>query len=130
MVTLLFTGRVVAQQKPVTKIASVKQSGKTVSITLTSSKPFIFGGNRYMLYVGDKDFMLYTQSHDDGKNLLTFAVPAESYNSFKDGEDVYLTYGHIFRSGSDRAAIAKQNKRCWSLGKFSSTMTTKEKATK
>ena len=129
IITLFLAHTANAQQKAVTKIASVKQGAKTVAITITSSKPFIFGNNRYMLYIGDKDFTMYHQPHDDAKNQLTFDVPAESYANLKDGEDVYLTYGSVFHSGSDRPAIAKTNKRCWSLGKFSKNMT-KEKATK
>lgn len=130
MAMLLLGGSAMAQSKPATKLVSVMQKGKTVSVTLSSSKPFNYGGNRYMLYVGNKDFTLYEQSHDDGKNLLTFSVPAESYNNFKEGEAMYLTYGRVFREGStqDRAAIAKQNKRCWSLGKYSKAM--QAKATK
>jgi hypothetical protein len=125
-ITFFFSGNATAQNKPTVAISSVKQNGKTVNFTLTSSKPFIFGGNRYVLYIGDKDFMLNTQSHPNGKGIITFFIPEEDFNSIKEGAGVYLTYGHIFKDGdpSMEAKVA-QNSHGWALGKFSKGLLTK-----
>jgi|SRR6185437_9263693 len=126
VMTFFFSGNVSAQDKPQVKIVSVKQNGKTVDFNLTSSKPFIFANNRYYLYVGNKDFYQYRQSKNNGKGAMTFLVPAEEYKNFKEGDDIYLTYGHVFRDdGQNRAEVAQANRRCWSLGQFSSALHTK-----
>lgn len=123
--SLTHTSTVSAQTKAQTTISAVKQKGTNVNFTLSSTRPFLYAGNRYILYVGDKEFTRYDQVKLEGKDNISFIVPVEAYKTFRDGDAMYLTYGKLFHEGADRAAVAKQNKRCWSLGKFSPSLLTK-----
>jgi hypothetical protein len=126
MVMVFFAGKTNAQEKSIIKIASIKQAGEMVDFTLTSSKPFIFGGNRYMLFVGDKDFTRYEQSHHDGRGTITFFIPKEDFNNLKEGAAIYLSYGRVSKAGAQNMEeTSKQSRRCWSLGKFSQKLQTK-----
>lgn len=123
--TLFNSGKAVAQSKPETKIVSVKQN-ETVDFNLVSSRCFIAGGNVYILNIGDKEFGLSKdQSCRKGKGYITFIVPKADFNSLKEGESMYVTYGKVFRKGQDRAEIAQQHPRVWDLGKFSKQLMTK-----
>jgi len=127
LAALLFvaTGQTQAQEKAITEITTVKQKGETILVTLTSSKPFIFANNRYALYIGEREFTKYDQKKENDKGILTFVIPADEYNIFRDGDNIYLSYGTINVAETDMEAYAKQSRRCWSLGKFSSSMLTK-----
>ena len=117
-------GSAMAQVKIKTEIASVKQQGNTVDFTITAAKPFIFGGNRYILYIGDKAFYLNKQSAREGKGTITFFIPASDFKTLTEGAGIYLTYGQFPRHGSEqgREELSKQSNRCWPLGKFSRSM--------
>src|ERR1700733_9363517 len=94
--TCFFTGNVIAQEKATTEIVSVKQEGETVRLALQSSKPFIFGNNRYVLYVGTKEFFAHgEQSKENGKGQMTFVIPAQDFNNLKEGDGMYLSYGKV-----------------------------------
>ncbi len=126
VLTFFICANSMAQEKAVTKIAFVKHNKEIINFTLTSSKPFIFGGNRYMLYIGDKDFTRYEQSKNNGKGTLTFFIPAEDFNALKEGASIYLSYGRVTNGGTqDLEEVSKQSRRCWSLGKFSNKLLTK-----
>jgi hypothetical protein len=123
---LPFTGRVLAQEKPKTKITTVKHKGENMLFTLTSSKPFIFGSNKYYLHVGDKSFTRNEQSKSNGRGRMTFIIPTNEFNTLKDGEAIYLTYGRPSNDDMSLEEMSKDNNtRCWSLGKFSRSLLTK-----
>jgi hypothetical protein len=116
-----------AQIKPKTEISKAKTIPGKVEFTLTSEKPFIFGSNRYILYIGNKAFYLNKQWKEEGKGKMVFYIPTQDFNSLPEGVAVYLTYGTIFRSEDEqiREEISKVNNRCWPLGKFSKTILSK-----
>ena len=105
----------------------MKRKGDLVQFSLTSSRPFIFGSNKYYLHVGDKEFTRAEQSKSNGKGRLTFLIPADDYRRLKEGAGVFLTYGNL--GADDEQAyeelIKECSTKCWSLGKFSKTMLTK-----
>lgn len=126
LITLFFSGSVMAQAKAVTKISSVKQKGKNVDFNLSSSKPFIFGSNRYELHVGSQDFVLNTQSADNGKGSMTFFIPSEDFSKLPEGANIYLTYGRVPKNSEQKMdELAKKSNKCWYLGTFSKKMLTK-----
>ena len=119
-----------AFEKAKTKISTVKQKGNEVVFTLTSSKRFIVGGNDYILFIGNKHFEENRNLSIDGKGIMTFIISKEDFGKLTDGDGIYLTYGHMTRDeeheGEEMAELCRQNnKRVWSLGKFSSKMLTK-----
>ncbi len=123
-----FSGSVKAQDKARTRIVQVKQKGDIVLFTLSSSKPFIFGSNRYYLRIGDKSFTRNEQSHTNGKGRMTFLIPKGDFNRLNESAAIYLTYGNI--SEDDASSLEELGKaddflRCWSLGKFSRKLLTK-----
>src|SRR5579871_2710315 len=93
LIAAFFLGNAIAQEKPKTEVTSVKQKGTTVRFSLTSSKSFIFGSNRYILYIGNKAFMLNEQSHKNGKGYMTFLIPVDEFKQLGDGANMYLSYG-------------------------------------
>ena len=119
-----FTGSAIAQEKARTKIAHVRQKEQLVLFTLTSSKPFIFGSNKYYLYIGDHEFTRNEQSKSNGKGRMTFLIPTDDFNKLTDGASIYLTYGRLTSDGGmSMAEMSRENfVQCWSLGKFSKTM--------
>jgi len=118
-IMLFFSANTIAQEKPKTQVSSVKQKGETVKFSLTSSKPFIFGSNRYMLYIGNKEFTRSEQSDKNGKGYMTFFIPADDFKSLQEGSKIYLTYGDVNAGETDMDEMAKTSRRCWTLGKFS-----------
>lgn len=119
-----------AYEKARTKVSSVKQKGDNVAFTLTSSKKFYFGANDYILYIGDKRFDENKNLSTNGKGVMTFFIPNEDFGKLVDGADIYLTYGHLTNDEEHESEqledFNKQNnKRVWSLGKFSAKMLTK-----
>lgn len=120
-------GNAVAQAKPQVKFASAKQNGSTVSFTLTSNKPFRMGGNMYLLHINNKDFTRSKQNTSNGKGTITFYVPVAEVNEFKEGADMYLTYGRLFRNGQDemKELSLQAQARCWDLGNFSKSLLSK-----
>jgi hypothetical protein len=114
-----------AQEKAVTKVSVVQQKGETVRFSLTSSQPFIFASNRYMLYIGDKEFALNEQSVEHEKGLMTFLIPAADFKALRDGASIYLTYGQVDVTLTNMEEMANTTRRCWSLGKFSKDLLTR-----
>jgi hypothetical protein len=125
VIALFYSGNIVAQEKPKTKISSVKQKDGTVRFSLTSSRPFIFGSNRYILHIGNSDFMRNEQSHKNGKGYMTFLVPSGDLNNIRDGAHIYLTYGQVDIEETDMDELSKNSRRCWSLGYYSKDLLTK-----
>ena len=112
-----------AQEKVKTAITSIKLKDKTVELTVVSAKPFIVGGNMYLLYIGDKKFQLSRQSKKDGKGILTFLIPYNDFTQAKEGANIWMFYGDYILSDGNAApdfdALLKENPRtCWSLGKL------------
>lgn len=126
-VMLCFPVHLPAQVKQNMEMASAARVGDRVELTLTSQKPFFVGGNRYILYIGDKEFYLNKQSARNGRGTLTFLIPADDFNDLNDGGAVYLTYGKVFRNddAQDREGMSKLSPMCWSLGKLNKSMLTK-----
>ncbi len=117
-----------AQEKAKTKIAHVKLKNDKVRFTLTSSKPFIYASNRYILYIGDKEFSLYEQSSSNGKGTLTFLIPKTDFDILQDGKNVYLSYGEILKENTVQtlAELSKESyMKCWALGKFNKKLLSK-----
>jgi hypothetical protein len=121
VIVAFFSGNAVAQEKAKTEITTVKQKGTTVRVSLASSKPFIFGSNRYILYIGNKSFMLNEQSHKNGKGYMTFLIPADEFKTLGEGANMYLSYGPVNVEEQDMEQLAK-GRRCWSIGKFSKSL--------
>jgi hypothetical protein len=124
---LIFSaGDSVAQQKVRTELTSVKQKGKDIDFTITSSKPFIFGSNRYVFHVADKKFFLHRQFKENGKGVMVFFVPADDFEGLREGAGMFLTYGDGANNEHDLEHANKMNPvRCASLGKFSKQLLTK-----
>jgi hypothetical protein len=117
--------RLPAQTKAVTKIAQVKEKAGTVYFTLNSSKPFIFGNNRYILHMGGKEFFRNQQSKKNGKGVLTFMIPAKEYEEIQEGVKMYLSYGNMDVDGEDVDAHAEASSRQWPLGSFTKSLLTR-----
>ncbi len=112
-----------AQEKVKTVISYLKLNNKTVELTVVSTKPFIVGGNMYILYLGNKQIRLSRQSKKDGKGIITFLIPLDDFKQAKDGVDIWMVYGdYILDEGNtaiDFAALYKENPlTCWPLGKL------------
>ena len=126
VILLPFPGKSFAQEKAKTKIAHVKQKDDLVLFSLTSSKPFIFGNNKYYLHIGDKEFTRNEQSKSNGEGRMTFLIPADDFNTLNENAPIYLTYGVVSRDGTNMEEMSKVNfVQCWSLGKFSRKLLTK-----
>ena len=109
-----------AQSKATTTFARMRQQGEMIYYTVKSSKPFIYGNNKYYLHVGDKVYTRCQQSKEDGQRILSFYIPLSDYNDLPDNAAVYLTYGHVSRTDTDLDIFAKDDGvPCWSLGGFS-----------
>ena len=121
----IFQENLIAQTKPVDKVASVKESGHNILFSITSTKPFVFGNNRYVLYIGRKEFKQYEQSKKNGRGLITFFIPVSDFKNLQDGEGMFLCYGSIEVEELDMDALAKQSRKCWALGKFKKSILTK-----
>jgi len=113
-----------AQSKAKIEISTIKQKGETVKVTVSSSKPFIFGSNKYILHIGDKICSHYEQTKKEGKGYLAFLVPSSEYKALTNGANIYLTYGHVDED-ANLEALSKQNARCWALGTFNKVPLTK-----
>jgi hypothetical protein len=117
---------IMAQVKPVMKIATVKQKSKTVSFTITASEPFRMGSNRYILHIGNKEFFRSTQSESKGHGTITFMIPADDYKHLPNGKSIFLTCGHSNDGGDDLQALSdRKDPNCWPLGKFSKKLLTR-----
>lgn len=121
----LYSSNAIAQVKAKTEFTSLKQKGETVRYTVTSSKPFYFGNNRYVLYIGSKEFYRYEQSKKNGKGVLSFIIPAKDFKALTQGAPVYLNYGHIDIEETDMGELSNKSRKCWTLGKFDKDLLTK-----
>ena len=122
---LYFSVNAVAQSNVKTEITTVKQNAETIEFTVESAKPFYYGGNIYILHIGNKDFKYSKQTKTEGKGILTFLIPIADWNSLTGGDDVWMTYGNLFKTSPDqkvdiKALCEKSPDKCWYLGKFSS----------
>jgi hypothetical protein len=122
LAVILFAANNANAQKAKTEISSVKQKGETVRFTITSSKPLIFGSNRYILYIGERPFSRSDIPGDENNRIISFLINADEFNSLKEGANIYFSYGQINVGAHDMEDYVRQNRRCWSLGKFSKTM--------
>ncbi len=127
LLMLPYAERAAGAEKVKTKVSYVRRKGELVEFSVTSSKPFIFGSNKYYLHVGDREFTRAAQSKSNGKGRLTFLIPEEDFRALKEGAGVYLTYGNPnVEDGASYEDLSKINSaRCWSLGKFSRSMLAK-----
>lgn len=117
---------VIAQEKAKTNIVNVKEKDQLIRFMITSSKPFIFANNRYILHIGNKEIYRNEQYAANGKGFMTFLIPEDDFNALQEGADIYLTYGKVSRDGMDMDAMNKADYvPFWSLGKFSKTLLTK-----
>jgi len=123
-ILLFFSGNAIAQHKAITHISVMESADEFIKVTITSSKPFVFANNTYILHVGNKEFTRKKQSIDHGTGRMTFFIPKEDFNMLPEGDDIYLTYGSI--SVDDRGDLEAKNNAdnvpLWSLGKFSKTL--------
>jgi len=124
----LLSASAFAQEKANTKIASVTEKDNLVEFTLTSSKKFIYGNNRYVLHIGDKAFIRNRQSYDYDKKIgtLTFLIGKEDFDTLQDGKGVYLTYGYADETEQALDELSTHDfPTCWPLGKFSKQLLSK-----
>lgn len=110
-------GYLTAGEKAIVKISSVKQKGEEVRLAVSSSKPFIFGSNQYVLYIGGKEFTRTEESSEENKRIMSFLISRTEYRAIKEGAKMYLSYGRV--EDTDMEQYAKQSMKCWKLGKFS-----------
>jgi hypothetical protein len=120
-----FSENTFAQEKAKTEITSVIQNAQTVEFAIESTTPFYYGGNVHILHIGNKDFKMYKQTKRDGKGQLTFLIQISEWNTLVNGDDVWVSYGNIFKTSPDqnidiKALCEKAPQKCWYLGKFSS----------
>lgn len=113
--TLFGSDILLAQSKAKIEITSITQKDETVTISFNSSKPFIFGNNRYILHIGDKEFSRYDQAKKNGKGSISFFVSASDFDNLADGIKMYLSYGRVNET-QDMESLAQQSPRCWALG--------------
>jgi hypothetical protein len=125
VILMPFSGNALAQEKAKTKIAHVKQKGEDVLFTLSSSKPFIFGSNKYYLHIGDKEFTRNEQTKKNGMGYMTFIIPQVDFNSLPEGGSIYLTYGRVSQDEAMEELSKENYVQCWSLGKFSQALLTR-----
>jgi len=130
--TFSFSEFVFAQEKIKTEISSVEQKEQTVEFTITSSRPFYSGNNIHILHIGKKDFSLSKQYKKDKTGVITFFIPLDDFNGLTEGDDVWMSYGNKLRSDADerkdiKRFCKKNEKTCWSLGKFSKQVQTHDK---
>jgi hypothetical protein len=121
-VMVLYANNLIAQQKASATITSVQQKGENIWFTLTSSKPLIFGDNRYVLYIDGREFVTSETPADENNKVISFVLSANEFNSLKEGADIYLSYGHINTEEQDIVTYAQQSRKCWPLGNFSKAM--------
>ena len=114
-----------AQDKNKTKIGYLKHKGKDVLFNIIGTKPFIFGGNTYILHIGDKEFTIYQQTKFENKGSLTFTIYEADYQTLKDGANIFLTYGNLSREEDLEDLSKEQYSPCWSLGKFTKKLLSK-----
>ncbi len=111
-----------AQVKEKTSVYAIKQNNSIVELTITSTKPFIIGGNAYILYIGQQRFTLNKQEKKDGKNYITFLIPQKDFSALVDGSSMWLLYGDlntITNQSTDLNAFALENPHtCWTIGKL------------
>lgn len=111
-----------AQVKEKTSVYSIKQNNSIVELTLVSTKPFIIGGNAYILYIGQQRFTLNKQEIKEGKNSITFLIPQKDFSALVDGTSMWLLYGDlntITNQSHDFNAFAQENPHtCWAIGKL------------
>jgi len=127
-IVLFCSSDLFAQDKQKVGIEAVKLSNTTVNFTVTSDKPFYIGDNAFVLYIGTKHFHLSKQSNDEtGKGSLTFFISADDFNTFSNGDQMYLNYG--FMSDEQTLQMDQLSKdkisKCWSLGSFNKTLLSK-----
>ncbi len=124
-VMVLYANNLTAQQKAAASITSVKKTDENIRFTFTSSKPLIFGDNRYVLYIGNKEFTKSEVPGDENNKTITFLLTQNEFSALNEGADIYVTYGHVNTEEQDMAAYAQKSHKCWALGKFSGSMLTK-----
>ncbi len=127
MLLLATAGSVVAQDKskPKTEFTGIRQREGLVRISLTSSRPFIFGSNTYALYIGRQECTRNEQWQTKGRGFMTFFMETDEAAMLQDGADMYLTYGTVNVNEEDMQALSKTSRRCWYLGKYHKTKLTK-----
>lgn len=111
-----------AQGKMVVKLSRITDKGNDIVISFTSDKKFIFGSNRYVLYVGDKTFFRSQQSYDYANHTghLQFFVPLEDWEQLRDGSKMFISYGLADESVEDLEKLSTNEfPTCWNLGLLS-----------
>jgi hypothetical protein len=112
-------GSAYSQEKATVKVASVREKGATVFFTLNASKPFVFGNNRYYLYIGKREYTRNEQTKKNGKGVMTFFIPAREFSALRDGDAMYLAYGACNVEDEDMQAAARNSRHVWYLNTFS-----------
>jgi hypothetical protein len=104
--TVFTSGDLLAQQEATVTLDSVRSDAQFTYIYLSSDQPFIIGGNRYVLHIGD--IYIARNNHPDGdESRLMFMAEKEVINSSNSGADAYLVYGLYDNNLS--ASYRKQN---------------------
>ena len=123
---LLFVGwarNAGAQDKAHITLTAMHEKNGAVTVTLHSSKHFIFANNKYYLHIGGLEFSRYEQAKEGAKGTLKFIVPAADMDKAAENAPIYLSYGRVSRDGTGLDMLSRdESVPCWSLGNFSHSM--------
>ncbi len=103
---LLLTTMLSAQEVDGVTVASVELNEGYAAVELVTATPFIIGGNRYVLHIGDAVFI--KSIHPDGNEyMLTFYIPIEEWEQIASGQEAVLVYG-LYRENTLEQSRAQQ----------------------
>lgn len=106
MCCLLLTTMLSAQEVDGVTVASVELHEGYAAVELVTATPFIIGGNRYVLHIGDAVFI--KSIHPDGNEyMLTFYIPIEEWEHIASGQQAVLVYG-LYRENTLEQSRAQQ----------------------
>lgn len=108
----------VESAKEVVKFEGAENVGDKIHVNLSSDEPFRVGGNEYWLTIGESSFFLSLQDLKPTGYHLAFLLSPEEYNSLRDGDPMYLTYGEYMK-GDEKIP---NNKSFWDLGTFKKSL--------
>ncbi|MBK6729446.1 MAG: hypothetical protein IPG60_00300 [Bacteroidetes bacterium] len=114
IITTIFSGNSIYAQAtaPNVQIVSITENAENIEILIQSDKHFIFGDNRYVLYIGEKYFL--RNLHPDGdETKIVFFILLNDYQLLHADDEVVLAYGNY------NPANAKQtDQQVFHLGKL------------
>jgi hypothetical protein len=112
-----------ARKKIKMKLHEQAREEQKVKIVVNSSKDLFIGNKIYVLYVGNRHF---DQADEDlsnpEKHRIVFYVPVSDYERLNDGARMFISYGWMnpedTKENTMRDLCKRNNRKCWSVGKF------------